>query len=171
MADEQEIADPRSAEPPAAELAGLAAAVQALPEEIIRNLSRGSVEREGSQDEWRRRLALAGTIAAAASGTYAIVSNLTQPTIAQQVAPISHTAARLDHGLSGMDAFIARVRGGYAQLKADVTGRPVPGAQAPAPRRVIQFGKSFRITLDRHTSPAQETRRILGAWARQSSSP
>jgi hypothetical protein len=171
MADDQEIPDHRSAEAPPGELARLTAALQALPEEIVRNLRAAPLSVKEAKTKWRKRLALAGTVAAAASGTYAIVSNLTQPTIAQQVAPISHTAARLDHGLSGMDAFIARVRGGYAQLKADVTGRPVPGAQAPTPRRVIQLGKSFRITLDRHTNPAQETRRILGAWQRQSQSP
>ena len=155
----------------AEEVAQLTAAVRALPDEITRGLRASPLSVKEAKSKWRKRLALAGTIAAAGSGTYALVSNITQPTVVQQVAPISQTAARLNHGLTRYDAFWARVKADYRNLRADLAsgGSPSNSGTQASGRRVIHLGKAFTISLDRTTDPARETRRILRAW--QGASP
>jgi hypothetical protein len=147
------------------EVARLTEAVRALPEEITRSLRASPLSVREARSKWRRRLALAGAIAAAASGTYALVSNLTQPSVVQQVAPISRTAERLDNGLGRFDAFWAHVKADYRELKARIApgATPAKGSTRPWPR-VIHLGSALSVTLDRGTDPARETRRFLRSW-------
>jgi hypothetical protein len=116
------------------------------------------------RSRWLRWLAVAGVVAAIGSGVYTLVSALTAPSVATQVAPISRTAERVDRGLTGLEAALDRARARYRAARERLAPDPSGQAADPGRREYSIGGGAFRITVDRGVDPEAESGGLLGGW-------
>ena len=138
--------------------------LKALPAEIAESLRSAPLRVREVRSRWFRWLAVAGVVVAIGSGIYTLVSALTAPSVAGQVAPISRTAERLDRGLSGFDAAIDRARARYQAVRERVAPER-PGQAGGSARREFSIGGgAFRVTLDRDVDPQAEADGFLRGW-------
>lgn len=146
------------------EVARLNEALKALPTEIADSLRSAPIGVHEVRSRWKKWLAAAAVVVAVASGIFTLVSNLTAPTVASQVAPISRTAHRVDRGITGVESAIDRVRTRYEAVRDQVAPEQ-PRDPADPDRREFRIGKDFGLTLDRDTDPAAgPDGGVLGGW-------
>ena len=147
----------------ASDVARLNEALKALPAEIAASLRAKPLGVKEVRSRWLKWLALVGVVVAIGSGIYSLVSALTTPSVVHQVAPISRTAERLDRGLTGLDAAIARA-GPATGAGAGAGGARDRGARAggSARREFSIGGGAFRVTLVR--DPDAQAGGLLRGW-------
>ena len=145
------------------EVARLNEALKALPAEIAESLRSAPLGVKEVRSRWLRWLVVAGVVVAIGSGIYTLVSALTTPSVAGQVAPISRTAERLDRGLSGFDATIDRVRARY-QAARERLAPERPGVAGGSSRRELSIGSAFRITVERDVDGQGDAEGVLRGW-------
>jgi hypothetical protein len=145
------------------DVARLNDALRALPAEIAASLRARPLGVKEVRSRWLKWLALVGVVVAIGSGIFTLVSALTTPSIVHQVAPISRTAERLDRGLTGLDAAVARARARYLAVRERVAPQTAGGQAGGSARRVYSIGGgAFRVTLDRDPNPSADG--LLRGW-------
>ena len=163
--------EPREDHPPivgehlsSTDVARLNEALKALPAEIAASLRAAPLGVKEVRSRWKRWLALAGVVVAVGSGGYTLVSALTTPSVVQQVAPISHTAERVDRGLNGFDAAIDRARARYRAVRERVAPESTGPAGDSARREFSIGGGAFRVTVDRDPRAPADAGGLLNGW-------
>ena len=145
------------------DVARLNEALRALPAEIAASLRAKPLGVKEVRSRWLKWLALVGVVVAIGSGIYTLVSALTTPSIVHQVAPISRTAERLDRGLTGLDAAMARARARYLAARERVAPETAGARAGGSARREFSIGGgAFRVTLAR--DPGAPADGLLGGW-------
>ena len=145
------------------DVARLNEALRALPAEIAASLRARPLGVKEVRSRWLKWLALAGVVVAIGSGIFTLVSALTTPSIVHQVAPISRTAERLDRGLTGLDAAVARARARYLAVRERVALQTAGGQAGGSAGRVYSIGGGgFGVTLDSDPNPPADG--LLRGW-------
>ena len=146
------------------DVARLNEALKALPAEIAQSLRSAPIGVREVRSRWFRWLAVAGVVVAIGSGIYTLVSALTAPSVAHEVAPISRTAERLDRGLNGFEAAVDRARARYRAVRERVAPERGSAAGGSARREFSIGGGAFRVTLDRDPDAQADAGGVLNGW-------